>query len=89
MVSSANESGYYFDAPTQSYVDAFDEKQVNGEDDLRLDASIGRDGKDWFNGDVFSSSWSPATGYLVKNIISRWMRSAKGQKVMEGCPIFI
>lgn len=61
-----NESGYYFDAPTQSYVDAFDEKQENGEDDLRLDASIGRDGKDWFNGDVFSSSWSPATGYLVK-----------------------
>ena len=39
---------------------------MNGEDDLRLDASIGRDGKDWFNGDVFSSSWSPATGYLVK-----------------------
>lgn len=61
-----NESGYYFDAPTQSYVDVFDEKQENGEDDLRLDASIGRDGKEWFNGETFSSAWSPATGYLVK-----------------------
>ncbi len=60
------ENGYYFNAPTQSYVDAFDEKTTTGEDDPRLDASIGRDGKPWLNGDVFSSSWSTATGYLVK-----------------------
>lgn len=60
-----SEGGYYFDAPTQTYVDCFTEKQVNGDDDLRLDTSIGRDGKPWLNGDVFSSSWS-ATGYLVK-----------------------
>jgi starch-binding outer membrane protein, SusD/RagB family len=60
------ESGYYFDAPTQSYVNCFTEKQTNGEEDPRLDASIGRDGYAWFNDTIFSASWSPSTGYLVK-----------------------
>lgn len=62
----AIEGGYYFNAPTQSYVDAFTQKTIAGTDDPRLDASIGRDGKPWFNSTVFSSSWSEATGYLVK-----------------------
>lgn len=65
-LSPSLEGGYYFDAPTQSYVDAFNEKTVGGQDDPRLDASIGRDGKPWFNNTVFSSSWSEATGYLVR-----------------------
>ena len=60
------EGGYYFDAPTQEYVDAFNEKTLSGVDDPRLDASIGREGKPWFNGRTFSASWSEATGYLVK-----------------------
>jgi len=60
------EGGYSFDAPTQNYVDAFTEKTINGDDDPRLDASIGREGKPWFNNSTFSSSWSEATGYLVK-----------------------
>lgn len=60
----ASEGGYYFNAPTQSLVDAF-EKSISGEVDPRLDASIGRDGKPWLNGDIFSASWSP-TGYLTK-----------------------
>ena len=60
------EGGYYFNAPTQSFVDAFNEETVDGEEDPRLDASIGRDGKTWFNGTTFSASWSEATGYLVK-----------------------
>lgn len=64
--SPASEGGYYFDAPTQSYVDCFSEKTIDGADDPRLDASIGRDGKPWFNGTTYSSSWSEATGYLVK-----------------------
>ncbi len=64
--SPALEGGYYFDAPTQSYVDCFDELTTAGETDPRLDASIGRDGQPWFNGTTFSSSWSEATGYLVK-----------------------
>lgn len=57
--------GYYFNAPTQNLVDAF-EKSATGEVDPRLDASIGRDGQPWLNGEIFSASWSPATGYLTK-----------------------
>lgn len=64
-MAPSTEGGYYFNAPTQSYVDAFTEKTSANEDDPRLDASIGRDGKFWFNGTTFSSSWSE-TGYLVK-----------------------
>lgn len=59
------EGGYYMNCPTQSYVDAFDEKTISGGDDPRLDASIGRDGHPWVNGNIFSSEWSP-TGYLIK-----------------------
>jgi tetratricopeptide (TPR) repeat protein len=58
------EGGYYFNAPTQALVDAF-EISANGEADPRLDASIGRDGQPWLNGEPFSASWSP-TGYLTK-----------------------
>ncbi|MDD4645694.1 MAG: RagB/SusD family nutrient uptake outer membrane protein, partial [Bacteroidales bacterium] len=58
------EGGYYFNAPTQSLVDAF-EKSSTGEVDPRLDISIGRDGQPWLNGDIFSASWSP-TGFLTK-----------------------
>ena len=64
--SPAAEGGYYFDAPTQAYVDCFDELTTEGETDPRLDASIGREGQPWFNGTTFSSAWSEATGYLVK-----------------------
>ena len=62
----AIEGGYYFNAPTQNYVDAFAQKAKDGSDDPRLDASIGREGKPWFNNTIFTSSWSEATGYLVK-----------------------
>jgi hypothetical protein len=58
------EGGYYFNAPTQSLVDAF-EKSATGEVDPRLDASIGRDGQPWLNGDLFSAGWS-STGFLTK-----------------------
>lgn len=57
--------GYYFNAPTQSFVDNFDELTADSETDPRLDASIGRDGQPWF-GETFSRTWSEATGYLVK-----------------------
>ncbi|NVO21525.1 MAG: RagB/SusD family nutrient uptake outer membrane protein [Bacteroidetes bacterium] len=60
----ASDGGYYFNAPTQELVDAF-EKSTTGEVDPRLDATIGRDGQPWLNGDVFSSAWSP-TGFLTK-----------------------
>lgn len=60
------EGGYHFNAPTQDYVNCFTEKTVGGDDDPRLDASIGRAGKPWFNDTVFDATWSSATGYLVK-----------------------
>jgi starch-binding outer membrane protein, SusD/RagB family len=60
------EGGYYFNAPTQSFVDAFADSTLDGSVDPRLDASIGRDGQPWFNDTTFSASWSEATGYLVK-----------------------
>ncbi|MBP6977377.1 MAG: RagB/SusD family nutrient uptake outer membrane protein [Lentimicrobiaceae bacterium] len=58
------DGGYYFNAPTQSLVDAF-EKSASGEVDPRLDATVGREGQPWLNGEMFSASWSP-TGYLTK-----------------------
>ncbi len=60
----ASEGGYYFNAPTQFLVDAF-EKSTTGEVDPRLDASIGRAGQPWLNNDIFNASWSP-TGFLTK-----------------------
>jgi hypothetical protein len=60
----AQEGGYYFNAPTQSLVNAF-ETSSSGEVDPRLDASIGRDGHVWLNGEIFSASSSP-TGFLTK-----------------------
>lgn len=62
----SSEGGYYFNAPTQNYVDAFTEKTTTNQDDPRLDVSIGRQGKPWFNNTTFSSAWSEATGYLVR-----------------------
>lgn len=59
------ETGYYFNAPTQSFVDCFSEQTVEGAVDPRLDISIGRPGEPWVNDDIFDASWSP-TGYLVK-----------------------
>lgn len=56
--------GYYFNAPTQQLVDAF-EKSSGGEVDPRLDASVGREGQPWLNGEPFNIGWSP-TGYLTK-----------------------
>ncbi len=56
--------GYYFDAPTQGFVDEF-EKTPAGVVDPRLDYTVGRDSMAWFNGLIFSSTWSP-TGYLTR-----------------------
>ena len=61
----AAEGGYYFNAPTQSLIDAFEKSATTGEVDPRLDATVGRDGQPWLNGETFSASWSP-TGYLTK-----------------------
>ncbi|MDD3743044.1 MAG: RagB/SusD family nutrient uptake outer membrane protein [Lentimicrobiaceae bacterium] len=60
----AQEGGYYFNAPTQDLVNAY-ETSNNGEADPRLDATIGRNGQPWLNGEPFNAAWSP-TGYLTK-----------------------
>lgn len=60
----ASEGGYYFNAPTQGLADEY-EKSTTGAVDPRLDASIGRDGQPWLNGDIFQASWSPS-GFLTK-----------------------
>jgi hypothetical protein len=59
------EGGYSFNAPTQNYVDCFNEQTTAATTDPRLDASIGRHGEPWFNGMTFDEEWS-TTGYLVK-----------------------
>ncbi len=61
----SHESGYYFNAPTQELVNAFESTTDGTISDPRLDASIGRDGQPWLNGEPFSAGWSP-TGYLTK-----------------------
>lgn len=63
---AVEEGGYHFNQPTDDYVACFDEKTAAGGDDPRLDASIGRDGKPWFNGTTFDAAWGNETGYLVK-----------------------
>lgn len=61
----SSENGYFFNAPNPGFAAAFTELTTGGETDPRLDATIGRPGQDWINGNTFDASWSP-TGYLVK-----------------------
>ena len=60
----ADNGGYFFNAPTQSLIDAY-EKGSGEVVDPRLNASIGRNGQPWLNGESFNIGWSP-TGYLTK-----------------------
>lgn len=59
------DGGYFFNAPTQSFVEEF-EKTTAGTYDPRLDYTIGRDSMPWYNGEIFLKDWSQATGYLTK-----------------------
>lgn len=58
-------NGYFFNAPTQNFVDEF---EVTSADipDPRLDYTVGREGGKWVNGEDFDPLWSGATGYLQK-----------------------
>lgn len=59
-----HENGYFFNVPTQDFVDAFEvtEEEVV---DPRLDYTLGREGQTWINGNDFDPAWSP-TGFLQK-----------------------
>jgi hypothetical protein len=59
------DGGYYFDAPTQNFVDEF-EITTSGIPDPRLDYTVGRDTMPWFNNRIFDKTWSPSTGYLTR-----------------------
>ena len=74
----AADNGYYFDAPTQSFVNEF-EKTAAGVYDPRLDYTVGRDSMPWYNGEIFSSSWSP-TGYLTKKYQQPFTEVSKATK---------
>ncbi len=58
------ENGYFFNVPTQNFVDAF-EKTSAGVVDPRLDYTVARSGKPWIDGTPYDPMWSP-TGYLNK-----------------------
>ncbi len=55
------ENGYFFDAPTQNFVDEF-EKTSEHIVDPRLDYTVGRDSMPWFKNKLFDKAWSPSTG---------------------------
>ncbi|MFL5787998.1 MAG: RagB/SusD family nutrient uptake outer membrane protein, partial [Flavisolibacter sp.] len=59
------DGGYFFNAPTQNFVDEF-EKTAAGFYDPRLEYTVGRDSMIWYNGEIFSKDWSPETGYLTR-----------------------
>ncbi len=63
--SPAYLNGYFFNAPTASFVNEF-EKTAGSVNDPRLDYSVGRLGNKWVDGTDFDPEWSPATGYLDK-----------------------
>lgn len=58
------DGGYFFNAPTQNFVDEF-EKTAADVVDPRLDYTVGRDSMPWFNGRLFDKTWSP-TGFLIR-----------------------
>ena len=58
-------NGYFFNAPTQNFIDEF-EVTANQIVDPRLDYSVGREGNKWVDGQDFLPQWSPATGFLQK-----------------------
>ncbi len=59
------DGGYYFNAPTQNFVDEFEKTSI-GDVDPRLNYTVGRDSMPWFNNRIFDKMWSPATGYLTR-----------------------
>jgi len=76
--SPAVENGYYFDQPTQDFVDEF---EVTPGDvvDPRLDYTVGREGQPWVNGELFDPSWS-STGYLSRKHVQPLREVPKGTK---------
>lgn len=76
--SPASENGYYFNQPTENFVDEF---EVTAGDvvDPRLDYTVGREGQKWTNGEAFDPSWS-STGFLSKKHVQPLREVSRGTK---------
>ncbi|RLD23917.1 MAG: RagB/SusD family nutrient uptake outer membrane protein [Bacteroidetes bacterium] len=77
--SPITENGYFFNAPTQSFVDEF-EVTAGGVVDPRLDYTVGRENQKWVNGEDFLPEWSPATGFLNRKHVQPLSEIPKGTK---------
>jgi hypothetical protein len=73
-----SEGGYYFNNPTQDFVDEF-EITAASVVDPRLDYSVGREGQLWLNGESFDPLWSP-TGFISKKHLQPLAEVPKGIK---------
>jgi len=71
-------NGYGFDAPTQDFVDAFEENP-QGFVDPRLDYSVGREGQIWTDTITFDPTWSP-TGFLNRKYVQPLLEVSKESK---------
>ena len=63
--SPIKDNGYFFNAPTEDFVNEF-EISIGQVVDPRLDYTVGRVGHKWVDGQDFLPEWSPATGFLGK-----------------------
>jgi len=72
------ENGYFFNTPTQDFVDAF---EVTSEEvvDPRLDYTLAREGSTWINGEPYDPAWSP-TGFTQKKHLQPLNEIPKGTK---------
>ena len=72
------ENGYFFNVPTEDFVDAF-EKTDDEIYDPRLDYTLGREGSTWLNGEEFDPAWSP-TGFIQKKQLQPLSEIPSGTK---------
>jgi starch-binding outer membrane protein, SusD/RagB family len=72
------ENGYFFNTPTQDFVDAF-EVTTDEVVDPRLDYTLAREGSTWINGEPYDPEWSP-TGFTQKKHLQALNEIPKGTK---------
>lgn len=73
------ESGYGFNEPTQNFVDEFEVTTPENIYDPRLDYTLGRNGKLWFDNVPYVPSWS-STGYNQKKYLQPISEISKNLK---------
>jgi starch-binding outer membrane protein, SusD/RagB family len=72
------ENGYFFNIPTQDFVNAFERTEA-GVADPRLDYTLAREGSEWLNGEEFNPAWSP-TGFIQKKHLQPLQEIPSGTK---------